>query len=238
MERGQFTFYRSFWEAAKELPAKDKTAVICAVCAYALDGEEPSLSGTAKAIFTLMRPVLDNSARKSENGKQRNKDKANEKQTESKTEANEEQTVKEKEKEIEIEKEYEIEGEGENDSSLPHKAPSRVAKEKHGQYGWVRLTPAEYAKLLQDLGEAELKRCIAYVDESAQKSGNKNRWKDWNLVIRNCHRDGWGRDRSGKPKQVYSSYTGNEGPTVDDYEQMQRFLRKLDGGKEDGVAKT
>ncbi|MBP5729536.1 MAG: hypothetical protein J6Y48_20910 [Clostridia bacterium] len=92
------------------------------------------------------------------------------------------------------------------------------------------MTPEEYSRLLEELGEAELKRCIDYVDESAQGNGNKNRWKDWNLVIRKCHRDGWGLN--GKSKQVYSSYTGNEGPTEDEYEQMQRFLRKLDGGND------
>ena len=242
MERGQFTFYRSFWDAVKELPGKAKAEVICAICSYALDGEEPKLSGTSKAIFTLIKPTLDASARKAEIGKRggskpKAKDKQEEeKQAESKAEANGKQTEREIEKENE--KEYEIEKEGENECSPPIEAPPRVAKQKYGQYGWVKLTAEEYSKLLQDLGEAELKRCIAYVDESAQGNGNKNRWKDWNLVIRKCHRDGWGRDRSGKPKQVYSSYTGNEGPTVDDYEQMQRFLRKLDGGKEDGVAKT
>ena len=45
---------------------------------------------------------------------------------------------------------------------------------------------------MADLGEKELMRCIAYVDESAQQTGNKNKWKDWNLVIRKCHREGWG----------------------------------------------
>lgn len=71
-------------------------------------------------------------------------------------------------------------------------APPRHA---HGQYGWVKLTDDEYARLLADLGEAELARCIAYVDESAQSTGNKNKWKDWNLTVRKCHRDGWGLNR-------------------------------------------
>ncbi|MFR8975581.1 MAG: DUF6291 domain-containing protein, partial [Eubacteriales bacterium] len=59
MERAQFTFYRSYYEAIRELPKKEQTAVLLAVCAYALDSEEPKLSGTANAIFTLIRPTLD-----------------------------------------------------------------------------------------------------------------------------------------------------------------------------------
>ena len=70
--------------------------------------------------------------------------------------------------------------------------PSKSSKHKYGEYSWVQLTEEQYSKLLQDMGQAELERCIAYIDESAQSSGNKNRWKDWNLVIRRCHREGWG----------------------------------------------
>ena len=48
---------------------------------------------------------------------------------------------------------------------------------------------------------AELLRCIEYIDESAQLTGNKNKWKDWNLVIRKCSRDKWGiREGEDKPK--------------------------------------
>lgn len=67
-----------------------------------------------------------------------------------------------------------------------------VTRHKYGAYGWVRLSAEEYERLLDDLGEAELTRCITYVDESAQSNGNKNKWKDWNLVIRKCSRGRWG----------------------------------------------
>ena len=69
------------------------------------------------------------------------------------------------------------------------------AKKSFGAYGWVKLTESEYNRLLNDLGEAEVKRCIAYVDESAQATGNKNHWRDWNLVLRKCSRAGWGLQR-------------------------------------------
>ena len=74
--------------------------------------------------------------------------------------------------------------------------PPIPARRKYGTYGWVRLADDEYARLEHDLGAVELARCIAYVDESAQGNGNKNRWKDWNLVIRRCSREGWGRNRA------------------------------------------
>jgi hypothetical protein len=58
----------------------------------------------------------------------------------------------------------------------------------------VLLTQEQHARLLADLGAEELSRCITYIDESAQSNGNKNKWRDWNLVIRRCSREGWGRN--------------------------------------------
>lgn len=66
-------------------------------------------------------------------------------------------------------------------------------KHRYGIYGWVKLTDVQYEKLESDLGIEELKRCIEYIDEAAQSTGNKNKWKDWNLVIRRCAKNGWGK---------------------------------------------
>lgn len=103
-------------------------------------------------------------------------------------------------------RESESESESESNPNPKESAPARHA---HGQYQWVKLTGDEYSRLLADLGEAELARCIAYVDEAAQSTGNKNKWKDWNLTLRKCHRDGWGLDRranrSASAPRDYSS---------------------------------
>lgn len=89
-----------------------------------------------------------------------------------------------------------VESESKSESEKPH----TPARKKYGEYGWVRLSDAEYTRLVNDMGDEELSRCIRYIDESAQGNGNKNRWKDWNIVVRRCHREGWGLD--GKPKQT------------------------------------
>ncbi len=75
---------------------------------------------------------------------------------------------------------------------------SDAERHKYGEYGWVRLSNDEHTRLLADLGEDELNRCIRYVDESAQATGNKNKWKDWNLVLRKCYRNRWGLENSYK----------------------------------------
>ena len=81
----------------------------------------------------------------------------------------------------------------------PEPKPAKEERHKYGQYGWVKLTDKEHEKLLKDLGQTELERCITYIDESAQGNGNKNKWKDWNLVIRRCHRERWGIHYGSQP---------------------------------------
>lgn len=105
--RQQFTFYRSFWEAVKGLPKKDRVPIIEAIIEYALDERDPAgLNQTQSAFFLLIKPTLDASRKKAENGKQGG----------SKTKANGKQTASKKEKEKE--NENEIEGEKEKKHPL------------------------------------------------------------------------------------------------------------------------
>lgn len=88
------------------------------------------------------------------------------------------------------------------DPPPPPPQPKPTARKSYGKFGWVKLTDEEYHRLSNDFGEAEVKRCIAYVDESAQTTGNKNKWRDWNLVVRKCHREGWGlKKQNFQPSQ-------------------------------------
>ena len=105
-------------------------------------------------------------------------------------------------------------------------APTKKSRKSFGEFGWVKLTDEEYHRLSNDLGEAEVKRCIAYVDESAQSTGNKNKWRDWNLVIRKCSREGWGLSRYGKPK-VPTGSAGASGKLGNaELENIQRLLKE------------
>ena len=222
MPREQFTFYRSFWDALQEQSNKVKSELLLAICAYALDDEEPKgLSPNAAMGFRLIRPVLDTGKRKSENGKNG----GNSKQSESKSEANKKQTTSDIEVEKEIEKEVEIEYECINNKAGK---PPRTC---YGEYGWVKLTEEQYQKLISDLGQVEVDRCIKYIDESAQSSGNKNKWRDWNLVVRRCNREGWGK--TGGLAKKANTMTVSEhptAPTTAETERLKRYAESLKGG--------
>lgn len=92
-ERDGFYFYRSFWDAVNQLPAKDQLPILKAVILFGLDGTEPDkLTPTQNAFFLLARPTLAKGRSKAANGKKGgSKTKANDKQTESKPKANDKQ---------------------------------------------------------------------------------------------------------------------------------------------------
>lgn len=82
-------------------------------------------------------------------------------------------------------------------------------RKKHGDNGRVLLTDEELERIYRDFGEEETKKCIEYIDEAAAINGNKNKWKNWNLVIRKCHREQWHK-KSTEKSETTASYDMSE----------------------------
>lgn len=132
MDRTQFTFYESFYKAAKRI--KDPSAraeVYDAICEYALYGNEPdidALSEMAAIAFELIKPNLDASRKKAESGKLGGTKKQSESTFEangSKTEAKRKQNeASEKQEQPESKKENKKEKEGENKIEIENKKKS------------------------------------------------------------------------------------------------------------------
>lgn len=72
-----------------------------------------------------------------------------------------------------------------------NKEENQVKEErhKHGEYGWVKLTDEQYNRLKSEF--ANIDKVIDRIDEYVQSNGNKNKYKDWNLVIRKAIREKW-----------------------------------------------
>lgn len=204
MERKQFTWYRSYYDALKELPAEEFRAIVLAVCAYALDGEEPELSGVARAIFTLIRPTLEVGRSKAENrsraeqtplsaeqtGSRQEQTKNKLEQTQNKrkqTDNKPEQTRKEKEKEKEREKE------SENDSYCSPPPPS----------GSKRFVPPTLAEVQSYVAERQSPvDPQGFIDFYASKGWmvGKTPMKDWKAACRNAETwERWSRTEASAP---------------------------------------
>ena len=126
--RKQFTFYRSYIDAAASLTVKQRGEYLVALIQYALDEIEPDcISPAARTAFEIVRPFLDVARRKAQAGKSggeasgeaRSKTEANR----SKTKQNEANT-KQGEEQVKEQVKGKGEGEGEGDAS-----PSWKSKE-------------------------------------------------------------------------------------------------------------
>lgn len=204
MERKQFTWYRSYYDALKELPAEEFRDIVLAVCAYALDGEEPELSGVARAIFTLIRPTLEVGRSKAENRSRAEQTSLSAEQTGNKpeqtgnkpeqtqnkrkqTDNKPEQTRKEKEKEKEREKERE------NDSYCSPPPPS----------GPKRFVPPTLAEVQSYVAQRQSPvDPQGFIDFYASKGWmvGKTPMKDWKAACRNAETwERWSRTEASAP---------------------------------------
>ena len=86
--RDSYIFYRSFYEAIKELPKENQLEIYNAIAEYSLNFKEVELSGLSKTIFTLIKPQLEANNKKYLNGS-----KPKQKQKISKTEAKNKQKI-------------------------------------------------------------------------------------------------------------------------------------------------
>ncbi len=70
MERDSFIFYKSFYEAIRDLNDDIRLEVFTAITEYALYGKEPeALKPFARGMFTVIKPNLDANIKRYENGK-------------------------------------------------------------------------------------------------------------------------------------------------------------------------
>lgn len=92
--RDSCIFYRSFFEAIKELPKENQADVYGAIFEFSLNMKEIELLGISKTIMTLIKPQLEANIKKYHNGKapkqkqDKSKTKAKQKQSKSKTGTN------------------------------------------------------------------------------------------------------------------------------------------------------
>ena len=64
-------------------------------------------------------------------------------------------------------------------------------KHKYGEYGWIKLTDTQYNKLCEEYTKGYIDFSIQRIDEYVQSTNNKNKYKDWNLILRRAIRDNW-----------------------------------------------
>lgn len=91
--------------------------------------------------------------------------------------------------EIEIDKEIEIELDKEIDNIIT--PTKKEVKKSYGEFKRIKLTDKEYEKLCNDYGKEKLDEQIKLLDEYVESNNNKNKYTNFNLVLRKSFRENW-----------------------------------------------
>ena len=212
--RQSFLLYRSFAEVMAELPDAEAGKLYKAIAAYALDGEEPELSGYLAGYFRLIKPQLDANNTRYKNGlkggrpKKETTENKEEKpvETAEETDGNEEEKPKENQKETTPQpNENENENENVNDKGSGAKSPRSRFKAPTREE--VKQYAAENALALN------VDNFMDYYESNGWKVG-KNPMKDWKATARRWSRE----NRAQEPKRDES---------IDELQQIEQLaLRK------------
>lgn len=95
--------------------------------------------------------------------------------------------VRERDKEIEKDIEIELEDK---------------TRHKFGTYGRIHLTDKQYQKLIEDFSKEVVDTKINQLDEYVEMNNNKNKYKNFNLVLRKAIRENWFESNNTKQQKT------------------------------------
>lgn len=200
--RDSLVFYRSFYEAIRELPPEEFKKSVEAIMEYGLNGTEITTSGTAKAIFIMAKPQIDKNNKRYENGTKGGvKPKQN--QTETKPQPKQNQIETKPQPNVNV-------NDNVNDNEL---------KESIEKRHFVPPTTQDVAEYCKEKGitTVDAERFVDFYSSKGWMVG-KNKMKDWKAAVRN-----WGRkDAAAKPNNT-------KGNKFTNFEQRSYDYRELEG---------
>ena len=194
--RDSIVFYRSFYEAIKEIPLEEQGVVYNAIYGYALDGIEPELSGIAKAIFLLVKPQIDANNNRYENGKKGGKPKANQNETKTEPKPNQDETETEPNVNVNV-----------NENDLKENTKRKV---------FTKPTVEEVkAYCVERKNNVNPDKFIDFYESKGWLIG-KNPMKDWRACVRTWEKGG----NSSPPSKPTSAYIN---PAQKEFDDLSGF---------------
>lgn len=107
-----------------------------------------------------------------------------------------------------------------------------IIKEKrecYGEYKRIKLTKKEYEKLIDDYGKEKIDNQIKLLDEYIESNNNKNKYSNYNLVIRKSIRENWFNKNSYKKQGVTPEWLDKDIKKEEMSEKTRRMLEYVNG---------
>lgn len=220
--RDSIIFYRSFYEAIKNLPPDDFKRTVSAIMDYGLDDKIPETSGIEKTIYLLVKPQIDVNNRRYQNGAKGGRPANLDNQTITKAEPSNNQTITKAEPNVNVNENVNV------------KDIKKECEEKKRFAPPTRQNVADYVSE-KGYGNVDIDRFMDYYTSNGWMVG-KNRMKDWKAAVRNWSRGGSQRQElttKGSVRQELTAKTPNRFRNFNerqyDYEALERQLLEQDG---------
>ena len=102
-----------------------------------------------------------------------------------------------------------------------------IKKEKYGTYGRVKLTIDEYLKLVDEFGEDFIKNQIELLDEYVESNNNKNKYTNFNLVLRKSIRENWFNKKQEDLPEWFDKKNKKEEITEEEQNEIEELLKEM-----------
>lgn len=229
-ERNSFTFYLSFEKAIAKLDDKNQLSVYRSISRYSLFGEVPEVDGLAAIAWELIKPILDKSRVRSENGKKAkgvpkpnligNKNAENEAKTklnEANSKQNEAKTKQDRDRDRDRDKDRDRK---EDKSSFEIDIDVSASADKNRSDKPTRFVPPTLNEvqdyILKSGYSVDADRFVDFYEAKGWMIG-KNKMKDWKAAVRTWQRE----QKKLKPDEIGMVLKDN---SIDKFEKDRNNL--------------
>lgn len=101
-----------------------------------------------------------------------------------------------------------------------------IKRKRFGNFNRILLTDIEYQKLVDEFGEDFINNQIRLLDEYIQSNNNKNKYSDFNLVLRKSIRENWFKQKSNDPVWLGKDIK-EEKATDEEKEEIKEMLKEF-----------
>jgi hypothetical protein len=117
---------------------------------------------------------------------------------------------------------------------------SKKVKKSYGKYKRVKLTDKEYEKLCEDFDKSFIDNQITLLDEYVESNNNKNKYSNFNLVLRKSIKDNWFKKNTPTRKEIIPKWLDKEieenTATDEEIAELERYMKRDSKSLEDRVA--
>lgn len=94
-----------------------------------------------------------------------------------------------------------------------------------GNYKRIKLTQEQYDKLINEFGEDYIKQVIDKLDEYVESNNNKNKYSNYNLVIRKAIRENW--FKINKEPSWLNKEIEQEVASIQEQEEIEKIINSF-----------